>query len=160
MSTLLACVDFTEATSAVLETAIELARALGARVHLVHVAHPYIEPPYTGDGRAAGWVSWPAPASAPHRREKDALEELKATVRNAGLDVDSVVIEGAVAKGVIAEADRVDAKLIILGSHGRLPVVDLLVRSTTNGVARRASCPVVVAPAPRRRASSRPSRAA
>jgi nucleotide-binding universal stress UspA family protein len=160
MSTVLACVDFTEATSAVLETSMELARALGASVRLVHVAPPIIEPPYTGDGRAAGWVTWPAAAPSPHRREKDALEALKTTVRNAGLEVDSVIIEGAVAKGVVAEADRVGAKLIILGSHGRLPVVDLLVRSTTNGVARRATCPVVIAPSPRRRASSRPSRAA
>ena len=160
MNTVLACVDFSEVTTTVLATAIELARAFDARVRIVHVASPLTDAgTYAGDGRVAGWVSSPSEGVAKHEREKAALASLEAEVRASGLQVNSIVVEGVVVDELLTEAELVRAKMIVVGSHGRSALLDVIMRSATSRVARRACCPVVVTPSPRK-ASERPSHAA
>jgi nucleotide-binding universal stress UspA family protein len=160
MNTVLACVDFSETTTTVLATAIEIARAFDARVRLVHMVSPLTDSAvYAGDGRVAGWVSPPQDEATKHQREKASLLPLEEAVRAAGLQVQSVIVEGVVVDEVLTEAELVRAKMIVVGSHGRSALLDVIMRSATSRVARRACCPVVVAPSPRR-ASERPSHAA
>lgn len=49
---------------------------------------------------------------------------------------------------IAAEATRRGADYIVMGSHGHTGLYDLLIGSTTGGVLKRASCPVVIVPAP------------
>ena len=48
-------------------------------------------------------------------------------------------------RGVVAEASRVGADLIAVGSHGHGAAYDLTVGSISAGVIRRSSVPVLVA---------------
>jgi nucleotide-binding universal stress UspA family protein len=51
---------------------------------------------------------------------------------------------------VLAQAKRLKADVIVLGSHGHGAVYNLVVGSTANGVLKHAPCPVLVVPAPRK----------
>ena len=54
-----------------------------------------------------------------------------------------------VAKLILEEAERLEAEVIIMGSHGHGALYDLIVGSVTEGVLRKAKCPVLVLPSKR-----------
>jgi nucleotide-binding universal stress UspA family protein len=66
--------------------------------------------------------------------------------REAGLDADGLVVadEGSVADTLVRIAAERDAPAIAVGARGRGAVGELLLGSTSQGVIRRAKCPVVV----------------
>jgi nucleotide-binding universal stress UspA family protein len=56
------------------------------------------------------------------------------------------VVQGAIVDTIIEQAQRQEARFIILGTHGRGAVQHLLVGSVSEGVIRRSAVPVVVVP--------------
>lgn len=76
------------------------------------------------------------------------LELTAERLRVNGLDVETrPVPEGAHAATAILEAGR-DAELIVIGSHGRSALGDLLVGSVSEHVLARSSVPVAITPVP------------
>lgn len=62
-----------------------------------------------------------------------------------GFDAESTASEGAPArKGILETADRLDCSLIVLGSHGRSGLGDVLIGSVAQEVAARARRPVLI----------------
>jgi len=53
---------------------------------------------------------------------------------------------GEPAAAIVAVAERTEAELIIVGTHGRKGLARLVVGSVASSVARRASCSVLVVP--------------
>ncbi|MBI4621943.1 MAG: universal stress protein [Verrucomicrobia bacterium] len=51
------------------------------------------------------------------------------------------------------QAEKNAADFIVMGSHGHTALYDLVVGSTTHGVLRRATCPVVIVPRPMQKAA-------
>ena len=70
--------------------------------------------------------------------------------RRAGLDAQSLVVadEITVAETLVRVADERDAPAIVVGYHGHGALGELLLGSTSRGVLRRASRPVVVVRGP------------
>ncbi|MDP2138472.1 MAG: universal stress protein, partial [Candidatus Didemnitutus sp.] len=66
------------------------------------------------------------------------------------IPVRAVQQSGVVVKEILATAKRLKATYLVLGSHGHGAAYDLIAGSTTNGVLRRAPCPVLVVPSKRR----------
>jgi nucleotide-binding universal stress UspA family protein len=60
--------------------------------------------------------------------------------------VTALQLQGATVATVLAEADRLGAELIVLGSHGHGAVYELLVGSVAEGVVRRSKVPVLLVP--------------
>jgi nucleotide-binding universal stress UspA family protein len=119
------------------------ARLLGpvsenARAVLLHVyrLHPAVVYPWT-------------PPPAAHRRGELAheaqrhLEKLAAPIRALGFDVQIVAQEGHPAEVIDAEARRVDADLIAMGTHGRSGLKRLYLGSVAERVLPSAPCPVL-----------------
>lgn len=137
----LACLDLSPASAAVLEEAATLASALGARLHLLHVAAP--EPALAGYDRPGGINDRDRRAgglSDEHRR----LHELAGSVES--VEATPLLVMGVTADTILAEADRFDSALVVVGSHGHGAVHRLLVGSTTDALLRRSTRPVVVVP--------------
>lgn len=137
----LACLDLSSASATVLDEATALAIALGARLHLLHVAAPestlagYDRPGGINDrDRRAGELS------DEHRR----LHELAASVET--IEVVPLLVMGVTADTILAEADRLDSALVVVGSHGHGALHRLLVGSTTDALLRRSTRPLVVVP--------------
>jgi nucleotide-binding universal stress UspA family protein len=63
-----------------------------------------------------------------------------------GLDVDTVVVEGAAGPAILEVAADAGADLIVVGARDRGPVAQLLLGSVSRDVVRDATVPVVVAP--------------
>lgn len=145
MKTILAPVDFSPITQAVLESAASLARAVGGRVVILHVAAPAIVP---GDGTPMA-----TDASQMHARDSTGsalqLSGLKAALDAGGVEAETVEVGGLPTVQILDQAGVLGADYIVVGSHGHGAVYDLLIGATTQAILKRARCPVVVVPARR-----------
>ncbi len=145
MKTILAPVDFSAASEAVLAQAIELARALGGRVVLLTV----IQPPVITNEYAALMENRAKIIKTKERNAARRLAELETRVRAAQVPVETLQLNGAPVRQILDQAARVAADYVVMGSHGHTALYDLLVGSTTHGVLLRAPCPVVITPGPK-----------
>ena len=83
------------------------------------------------------------------------LASLQEKLRADGVASECVQVVGAPVSHIAAEAERVDADYIVMGSHGHTALYELLVGSTTHGILKRATCPVVIVPASKAGAAAR-----
>jgi nucleotide-binding universal stress UspA family protein len=71
-------------------------------------------------------------------------------LRHPGLAAETRQVNGPPVLEILDAAKIFDAAYIVMGSHGHNAFYDLLVGTTTHGVLRKASCPVVIVPPPQR----------
>lgn len=144
MAEVLGCVDFSDASDAVVVEAARIARQSGNRLHLVHVA--------AEEPALAGYDEGPVAAHTRDDRaheltdEHHRLRELAARFGTDGLDIVPLLIMGPTIETIIAEADRIDAATIVVGSHGHGALRKLLLGSVSQGIVRHSSRPVVIVP--------------
>lgn len=144
MKTILVPVDFSKVSRYVVAEAANLARLTKARLVLLHVVQP---PSMVTDLAPLVGEALQMSAEVERIGRRHLLRMQKSpTVR--GLKVDSICEQGFPVAQVIAQAKRVKADVIVLGSHGHGAVYNLVVGSTANGVLKHAPCPVLVVPAP------------
>ncbi|MEI6466383.1 MAG: universal stress protein [Verrucomicrobiota bacterium] len=143
MKTILAPIDFSGATDAVVEEAAALARANAGRVVLLTV----IQPPVIAHEYAAVMENLEEITAAGERQAARKLTELEHKLQVEFISTESVQLRGAPIPLIVEQAKKFDADYIVMGSHGHTALYDLLVGSTTHGVLMRAPCPVVIVPA-------------
>lgn len=149
MKTVIAALDFSDATAPVLETAASMAAALGAGLRLVHVVEP--EPTYS----AYGFTPEEFPAihtfqkEARSRAEK-ALAEQKAKVAGQVADTETKLLEGNPLHALLDYAEQMPDGMVVVGSHGHGVIASVLLGSVAEGVVRKAKIPALIVPAPHR----------
>ena len=147
MRSAMVCVDFSDITDCVLEQSIRLARGLNCSIHLLHVMHGENFVMYSPGG--FGSVV-PAGAIALERdlqTETARLQALANEVQRYEVHAEMSVREGKAITEILAEAERIEPDIIVMGSHGHGALYELLVGSVTDGVLRQARMPVMVVPA-------------
>lgn len=142
MKTILAAVDFSTFSSAVIVEAGFLARAGAGKVILLHVT----EPTAAIIDFAIATVSVARVDEERVARAKVRLEEMRRELAVAGTTAEIHHAIGTPVAEIIAAADQFAADAIVIGSHGHSAFHDAFVGSTTAGVVKRAHCPVVVIP--------------
>lgn len=145
MERILAAVDFSPVTDAVVEAAALLAGRFSARLWIVHVAAP--DPDFVGYGPGPPNVR--TSRAARLRDEHRALQESADSLRARGVDATALLVQGPTVAKILESAAEHRADWIVVGSHGRGVVGRLLLGSVSEGVLRGAGCPVLVVPAPR-----------
>ena len=143
MKTILAPVDFSSATDAVIAEATSLAKAVDGKVVLLTV----IQPPAAVADYAPLLQDIAEITAAGEKAAATRLASLQEKLRAEGVASECVQVVGAPVPHIAAEAERVDADYIVMGSHGHTALYELLVGSTTHGILKRAACPVVIVPA-------------
>jgi len=138
---LLVPTDFSETADRALAVAIDMARALPARVVLLHVHSPLMLLPPPID-----MVSLDAVFPKALQKMEEALEARAVRVRDAGLECDLALIEGAPHVEIVNKAQQEKAELIVIGTHGRGGLASAILGSVTERVIHRATCPVLVVP--------------
>lgn len=146
MAHLLAAVDLSDVTQAVVREAELLAQALGARLTLLLVALPNAEELV---GYGVGTPAFLTNHITKLDDQRAALEKLAAELRYRGIHTDALVIEGPIAKTILQQADKLDASMIVLGSHGHGALYHALVGGTSGAVIKKSTRPVLVVPDPR-----------
>jgi nucleotide-binding universal stress UspA family protein len=80
------------------------------------------------------------------RRQRHRLRDLADQLRRQRIHVITRFISGTVSTTILAEAARINADLIIMGSHGHGNVYHALFGGVGQKVARKAACPVMLVP--------------
>lgn len=139
-------IDFSEYSGHALDYAVAMARWYEAEVTALHV--------FTNWPFADMIPSLPSEVVPPGSLKEIDRDELLRQVRHfvevhpaAGARVSVALREGPdVHREILAQADALNADLIVVGSHGRSGFERLLLGSITEKVLRKATCPVMVVP--------------
>lgn len=133
LESLLVATDFSKGAGLALDRALLLPLARGVRIHLVHAL----------------------PADMPARLRAVAETEARARLeglvsqarqRQAKVEVEltSGLLRGEPFVEIIRSARRIDADLVVLGRHGRRPILDMLIGTTAERVVRKGDVPILV----------------
>jgi universal stress protein A len=140
---ILAPTDFSESAARALRQAFELARALGAKVHILHV---YGVPPLPDAAGMALGVDILGPLQ---QSAKQALaREVEAYARDPAF-AEAALELGDARELILRSARCLPADLIVMGSHGRTGMQHFLLGSVAERTVRNAPCPVLVVPSSR-----------
>jgi nucleotide-binding universal stress UspA family protein len=131
---LLLAVDHSEHSRKAVPAAVELARAGGGTVHVLHVREVYypVPPRVVGD--------------TPEEAQR-LVDDVVAELQRAGVKAEGLVqpsTGGSPAGGILEHAREIDAGLIVIGSHGRTSLGGLLLGGVAHKVLHLSSCPVLV----------------
>jgi nucleotide-binding universal stress UspA family protein len=129
---ILLAVDESEHARKAVPAAIELARAGGGTVHVLHVREVVL---------ARATVGGDTPEEA-ERLVAGVVEELK----QAGVAAEGSVRSAAAgpARAILEQADDLDASMIVLGSRGLGALGGLLLGSVAHKILQLSACPVLV----------------
>lgn len=144
MKTMLVPIDFSDVTASVVNAAADWAVAGNLRVHLFHVLPEETDLVGYETGMQLLPYVPPLESSEEHRLMLTYQEQLAAR----GLQVTTRIVQGTPVLDIIDEAANLSADVIVLGSHRHGVLHHLLLGSVSGGVLKRATCPVLIVPAP------------
>ena len=131
--------DFSESAEQARALAVQLARALGAELILLHVA---VEAPLFREG-----LTHPRELERFFEEQREwarrALEERAAEARGQGVPTLARVVTGAPHQEIVETAKREGAAFIVMGTHGRRALERFFLGSVADRVIRAAPCAVV-----------------
>jgi len=139
---IIVAVDLSPASARVIEAARGVGDLTGVSIYVLHVVET--GPDYityfdaTDTQRARVGEDFPM--------ERDALQALTTGLQDDGLDATAVLLSGPAVETTLAEAEKLEAGLIVVGTHGHTSVYDVLVGSYSAGIIRRSKLPVLVVP--------------
>lgn len=148
MKTLLVPLDFSDASGHLLNEAAHVARQLSAKMILLHVVEPVAT--YVPVGATMDVIAAVPPLPGPDEEMADQEKRLKSLaqpLRAEGLEVEEVVLVGLAVDDILEQAAARKVDYIVLGSHGHGALYHLFSGSVVTGVLKRATCPVIVVPA-------------
>ena len=151
VKTILTPVDFSEVSDAVVAEAAALARAMAGRV----VLFTAIQPPVITNEYAPLMENLTEITAAGEKAASKRLAKMQEQLEGESVSVEVVQMNGAPVPLITEQAKKLGADFIVMGSHGHTAFYDLLVGSTTHGVLRRTTYPVVIVPSPKRTAKQK-----
>jgi nucleotide-binding universal stress UspA family protein len=136
MKTYVIGTDGSETAARAAHRAGELARATGAAVHVVCAYSK-------GGGTTSLRVGSDEFVGSNLSAAEQIAEQQAATFRSQGIEASSAALDAKPADALIAEAERLEAELIIVGNR-RMQGVSRLLGSVANEVAHNAPCDVLI----------------
>ena len=134
----LAPIDFSERSRQAAQEAADLARKLGAELKLVHVV---LRPTHPASYDA--FIELAPDSEQLAEMARPQLDEIAASLRTEGLEVEADVAIGTPADTIVAVAKSSGADLIVMASQGLTGLAHLLLGSVSERVVRQAPCPVL-----------------
>jgi nucleotide-binding universal stress UspA family protein len=135
---ILSPVDFGVGSETALDYALDLAQALGATVHLLHV---YQIPVYGFPDGA--FLAGPEIATRLSEAAQKGLDGLVARISARYPNVKGVLKQGNPADEICEAAKSLGVDLIVLGTHGRKGIAHALMGSVAERVVRTSNIPVL-----------------
>jgi universal stress protein A len=141
LNKILVPIDFSENSRRAVDAALEINKLASGKIMLLYVLEPLI----IAFGEAL-------PGDLPTDQERlvaaeAEMEKLAASCRTSAA-VETVVVEGTAWDVICDVADRKQADLIIIASHGYKGLKRFVLGSTTERVVRHSHCPVLVVKTP------------
>lgn len=135
METILVGFDGSDGSERAVARAAEIAKAFGAAVHVTSVA-----PMLVGASRAMGPYD-PTDSPADHEAQ---LERATTILAESGIEAKIDPAHGDPAEEILEVADKIDADLIVLGTHERSLIERALGMSVSGTVSRKTHRDVLI----------------
>jgi len=143
---LLVCVDLSDSTEIIVKKIEELAKSLSAKVWFLHNALPEPDVVEFKVDPLAARESLAKKFHVEHRQ----IQQLANRMRKAGVDTTALLVHGPTVETILQEASDLEVDMIVVGSHGRGAMFQLLVGSVSEGVLHKSRFPVLVVPTHKR----------
>jgi len=137
---LLVALDLSEPTELIVKEAELLAKNMSARIWILHNAEPE---PDVLEFKTDPQTARESLAEKFHREHRQ-IQDIAKRLRNEGLKATALLVHGPTVETILKEASDLDVDMIIVGSHGRSAVYQLLVGSVSEGILRGSRCPVLI----------------
>jgi nucleotide-binding universal stress UspA family protein len=150
---ILVALDGSEHSKRSLETAIEIAKNLNSKLVLFTVHHDTLAPvtsPEMAVHLSGTIPDGPSPElaemvnEAAHDYDKKFLAEDEAKVRSEGIEVETELAEGDAVTEIVKKSKEGEFDLIIMGARGMSTIKKIFIGSVSDGVIKKAPCPVLV----------------
>jgi nucleotide-binding universal stress UspA family protein len=138
--TIIVPVDFSDCSLAGLTYAVRLAKAIAARIVVLHVTDLGPVMMTTGDYNSPTYIK------AARRRCADLMQTFLKRVNCDGVPVETSAVAGYCPHAIYEAAAKRHAELIIMSTHGRTAFRHALIGSVADTTVRHAVCPVLVVP--------------
>lgn len=138
MKTIIIPTDFSDIANNAMDFAIELARKMGSRVLIVHIARKNL---FNSLFSHSNQIS--------HNRASDNMKELELSIKSKteGVMVDYKIIDGSFTDVLNELYYEIDADLIVMGTRAESKVRRIIWGSNTLDVIEKVDCPLLVVPA-------------
>lgn len=133
---LLVAVDLSTESEKVIAVTRRLALATGAQVFVIHCAEP--DPDLVGYDRDD--------VAERFHYDHAVVQSCAKELRAAGVDATALMILGPTVETTLREARRLESDLIIVGSHCRGAVYEMMIGSDSAGIVRQTEIPVLLVP--------------
>src|SRR4029078_249739 len=145
---ILVATDFSEPSDAALAYGRELARTFGASLTVVHIADNILTRAYGADGIVLADPELQREIETSAQRQVDAVlfDEDRQMLGAVAL----VITPNSPAAAIVTYARDASIDLIVMGTHGRGAIAQLLMGSVAERVVRTAPCPVLTVRHPER----------
>jgi len=143
---ILVAVDLSESTQTIVEKVEEINKEYPAKVWILHNAVP--EPDFV-EFKVDPLAARETLAKKFHEEHRQ-IQEIANRLRKAGLDATALLVHGPTVEYILKEASELNVDMIVVGSHGRGAMYQLLVGSVSEGILRKSRCPVLVIPTHKR----------
>jgi nucleotide-binding universal stress UspA family protein len=142
MQHILLATDYSSCAQEALKQAVDLAKALKAKITLLNVFETFFPaPPLPSAADPPGVYQWLENVKNEERRKLRVAAE---TAEREGVEVAVLFKEGNPSAEIVRCAQEIKADLIVLGTHGRKGLSHALIGSVAERVARHAPCPVLI----------------
>lgn len=149
MKKIIAAIDFSPLSDAVISHAAAMASGNSATVIIVHAAAPNpdfvgyeVGPQYVRDARAGEL-----------RHEHSELHKRAEALRAQGLEAKALLVDGPTVETILSVAKEQDADLLVVGSHGHGALARMFLGSVSTEIVHHSQIPVLVVPMPGRGSS-------
>ena len=143
---LLVAVDLSESTQTIVEKVEEISKEYPAKVWILHNAEP--EPDFV-EFKVDPLAARETLAKKFHNEHRQ-IQEIADRLRKAGLEATALLVHGATVETILKEASDLDVDMIVVGTHGRGAMYQLLVGSVSEGILHKSRYPVLVIPTHKR----------
>ncbi|GEJ56724.1 universal stress protein [Anaeromyxobacter diazotrophicus] len=136
---ILVATDFSPASAPAFERALGLARAMGARLDVLH-AYQERALAELGYAPVGSFDAWDREVRA---QAAARLEPLVARARAAGVEAEPLLVTGFPDEAIVEAARQRRADLVVVGTHGRRGAARVMLGSVAARVVANAGCPVL-----------------
>lgn len=143
---LLVAVDLSESTQTIVNKVEEITREIPARLWVLHNAEPA---PHVVEFKVDPLAARENLARKFHN-EHCQIQAIADRLRKAGREATALLVHGETVETILKEAADLEVDMIVVGTHGRSAMYQILVGSVSEGILHRSPYPVLVIPTHKR----------